>query len=136
MRTLDSSREAPVTYEAQGTQLSAGRASQLEQQSWEIVPGLFQGLVGYGRLALLEVGCEPNSFLTTAVQELLGEEAAARRLSSWNGADLSSTDGVKLVLQQISVLRPGVVWLSPSDTPFSPMQHSNSRTEEQSVNFS
>ena len=131
VRTLDSSLEAPVAYEAQGTQLSAGRASQLEQQSWEIVPGLFQGLVSYGRLALLEVGCEPNSFLTTAVQELLGEESAARRLSSWNGADLGSTDGVKLVLQQISVLRPGVVWLSPSDTPFSPMQHSNSRTEEQ-----
>eukprot|EP00439_Symbiodinium_sp_Y106_P029505 s2527_g3.t1 len=122
---------APEGYKAQGNQLSAGRASQLEQQSWEIVPGLFQDLVGRGRLAFLEIGCEPQSYLTTAVQEVLGCEGSAKRLSYWNGADLGSTDGVKLILQQISVLRPGVVWLSPSDTPFSPMQYTNNRTDAQ-----
>ena len=121
----------PDQYKAQGAQLSAGRASQLEQQSWEIVPGLFQSLVTYGRVLLLEVGCEPNSYLTAAVQEVTGIEDSARRLSAWNGADLCSSDGVKFVLQQVSLLRPSVVWLSPTDTPFSPMQHTNSRTDAQ-----
>ena len=58
-------------YEALGS-LSAGRASQLENQSWELVPSLFQDLVGFGRTVLLEVGGEPNSHLTTAVQDLVG----------------------------------------------------------------
>ena len=117
-------------YEALGS-LSAGRASQLENQSWELVPSLFQDLVGFGRAVLLEVGGEPNSHLTTAVQDLVGHAGAAKRLSIWNGADLSSSEGVKFVLRQIRLLRPGLVWLAPSDTPFSPLQHTNSRTEAQ-----
>ena len=120
-----------LDYEAQSTQLSAGRASQLEQQSWEIVPGLFQSLVGHGRLVMLEVGGEPNSYLTTAVQDLVGHAEAAKQLSMWNGADLGSQEGLKFVLQQIVRLRPGLVWLAPSDTPFSPLQHVNSRTDAQ-----
>ena len=118
-------------YEAQSTQLSAGRASQLEHQSWEIVPSLFQSLVGYDRLVLLEIGGEPNSYLTTAVQDLVGHTGAAKRLSVWNGADLSSPEGVKFVLQQILQRQPGLVWLAPSDTPFSPLQHANMRSDAQ-----
>ena len=118
-------------YKAQGIQLSAGRASQIEQQSWEIVPGLFQGLVSYGGLVLLEVGGEPDSHVARAVQEMIGSADAAKRLSSWNGADLGSSEGVKLVLQQIGLQRPGVVWLSPLDSPFSPMQHTNANSDQQ-----
>ena len=50
-------------YEAPGTQLSAGRASELETASWELVPGLFQALVSYGRPVLLELGCDADSLL-------------------------------------------------------------------------
>ncbi|CAE7255758.1 RE1 [Symbiodinium sp. CCMP2456] len=99
-------------YEALGD-LSAGRASQLEQQSWEIV------------------GCEPNSFLTTAVQDLIGSVEAAKRLSTWNGANLGTSEGVKLILQQVCFSQPGFVWLTTPDSAFSPMQHSNSRTDAQ-----
>ena len=131
VRPRESERRGLPSYEAQGTQLSAGRASQLEHQSWELVPSLFQGLVGHGRLVLLEVGREPNSYLTTAVQDLVGHAEAAKRLSVWNGADLSSQEGVKFVLQQIVHKQPGVVWLAPSDTPFSPLQHANRRSDAQ-----
>ena len=58
----------PESYEAPGVQLSAGRASQLEMASWEVVPGLFQALVSYGRPLLFELGCDADSLISTTVQ--------------------------------------------------------------------
>ena len=117
--------------EASGTQLSAGKASQLEEESWNIIPGLFQTLVGYDRPVLLEVGCDSDSILSTTVQELVGWEGAAQRASTWNGADLSTASGVRLVLDQILLERPSTVWLAPPTGPFSPLQNANTRSETQ-----
>ncbi|CAE7275475.1 unnamed protein product [Symbiodinium sp. CCMP2456] len=41
------------------------------------------------------------------------------------------TKGVKLILQQVRISQPGFVWLTTPDSAFSPMQHSNSRTDAQ-----
>ena len=112
--------------------MSAGRASQLEEESRNIVPGLFQALVSYDRPVLLEVCCDSDSFLSAAVQEHTGWAGAAQRLSLWNGADLSTSAGVRNVLERIASNNPGTVWISPPCGPFSPLQHTNSRTPEQS----
>ena len=121
----------PDSYEAPGVQLSAGRASQLEMASWEVVPGLFQALVSYGRPLLFELGCDADSLISTTVQQQTGNPEAAQRLSIWNGADLSSTEGLKYVLERIGTERPSVVWMAPPCGPFSPWQHANCRTSEQ-----
>ena len=121
----------PGTYEAQGTQLSAGRASELETASWELVPGLFQALVSYGRPVLLEIGCDADSLLSSVVQEQTGWAEAAQRLSVWNGADLSTHAGVKYILERIGTECPNVVWIAPPCGPFSPLQNANARSPEQ-----
>ena len=119
-------------YEAQGAQLSAGRASQLEHESQLLIPGLFQALVGFGRPVLMEVACDSDSVLSRVIQEEVGCEGAALRASLWNGADLSTSAGVRMVLERIGLENPSTVWLSPPCGPFSPMQHTNARTPEQS----
>ena len=111
--------------------MSAGRASQLEEESSQVVPGLFQALVSYGRPVLMEVACDSDSVLATTVQEQVGWIGAAQRASLWNGADLSTSAGVKLVLERITTERPGTVWLSPPCGPFSPLQHTNARSDQQ-----
>ena len=118
-------------YEAQGTQLSAGRASELETPSWELVPGLFQALVSYDRPVLLELGCDADSLLSSVVQEQTGWAEAAQRLSVWNGADLGTNEGVKFILERIGTERPNVVWIAPPCGPFSPLQHANVKSVEQ-----
>ena len=111
--------------------MSAGRASQLEDESRNVVPGLFQALVSHGRPVLLEVACDSDSILTTTIQEQVGCTGAAHRASLWNGADLGTSAGVKLILERIATERPGTVWLSPPCGPFSPLQHTNARSAEQ-----
>ncbi|CAE7273716.1 RE1 [Symbiodinium sp. CCMP2592] len=124
-------KAAPEIYEAQGVQLSSGRASQLENASWDIVPSLFQALVSYDRPLLFELGCDSDSLLTTAVQDQTGCSEAARRFSTWNGADLGSSEGIKYILGLIGTERPSVVWMATPCGPFSPWQHANCRTTEQ-----
>ena len=112
-------------------ELSAGLASKLEYESQSLVPGLFQGLGEGGRSVLLEVACEPDSLISSAVQDLTGRENAASRASIWNGCDLSCAAGVKLVLQRLDLGRPSNVWIATPCGPFSPLQHTNARTETQ-----
>ena len=91
--------------------LSESSARHLEDQAWSIVPGLFQSLNGFERLALLEVGCDAESPLTAAVHQLTGTTSSAARCSLWNGCDVGESEGLSLVLQRIEVERPQVVWL-------------------------
>ena len=107
------------------------KARSLEQQSWDIVPELFQSLVVQDRPVLLEVACESTSMLSSEVQKRMGSETAAVRASLWNGHDLSTTAGVRLTLNQVRLQRPQHVWLSPPCGPFSPLQNTNQRTESQ-----
>ena len=112
--------------------MSAGRASQLEEESWNVIPGLFQALVSYGRPVLLEVGCDSDSLLTKTVQEQVGWMGAAQRASIWNGADLGTSQGVRLILDKIQMDKPGTVWLAPPSGAFSPFQKANVQSADQS----
>lgn len=76
---------------------------------------------------LLEVACSPDSVLSSTMRQLTGIEHSAKRCSLWNG----SGKRVRLVLDQIVLLKPQHVWLSPICGPYSIMQHATQRTEEQ-----
>ena len=111
--------------------LCESAARHLEQQSWSLAPDVFQSLVQEKRTILLEVACCPNSRLSSAIQEKAGYSDAAIRCSHWNNCDLGSSDGVKLILQNIDQKQPLNVWISTECGPFSPMQNLNQRTEDQ-----
>ena len=111
--------------------MSCAAAQVLESASWNNVPKLFSSLVLDQRPLLMEVCCGKDSALTRAVQELEGRESAAVRCGLWNSHELGNTEGVKLVLEQIAALRPGMVWISPPCEPYSPFQRTNQRTEAQ-----
>ena len=106
-------------------------AQHLESQARSLVPQLFQSLQGMGRLALMEVCCEPDSLLSTAVQKAAGLESAATRCSLFNACDMGTSRGVKLVLERIQVEKPQHVWMSPPCGPYSPIQNLNQRSGEQ-----
>ena len=79
----------------------------------------------------MEVCCEPSSLLATAVQSLAGSETAASRCSLWNSCDLGTSAGLDLVLRRIEIEQPVVVWMSPPEAPYSPLQNLRTRTSEQ-----
>ena len=112
-------------------QLSLGRARQIEEQSWAMVPKVFEGLVTFGRTVLMEIACSETSLLSREVQELCNSESAASRCSWWNNCDLASNAGVRLVLERIELEQPAHVWISPPCGPYSPLQNVNSRSEAQ-----
>ena len=112
-------------------QLTLGKARHLESQAWSIVPRVFEGLVTSGRTILMGVACSEGSLLTKEIQRVCDSPHAATRCSLWSGCDLSSSQGVKLILNRLEVERPSHVWISPPCGPFSPLQNTNSRTETQ-----
>ena len=114
-----------------GSDLNPAAAQALEERAWSLVPSLFQGLVEQGRTALMEVCCAPDSQLASAVQTLAGSETAASRCSLWNSCDLGTSEGLDLVLKRIEIEQPVVVWMSPPEAPYSPLQNLKSRTSEQ-----
>ena len=111
--------------------LTETAARHLEHQSNNIVPQIFQSLVQRKRTMLLEVACSPESVLSSEMQARLGYSESAVRCSHWNGCDLTTGEGVKLILSQIDQLEPLHVWISTECGPFSPMQNLNQRTESQ-----
>ena len=64
-------------------------------------------------------------------QQRSGKHESAARASTWNGADLATTSGLQLLLEQIRVLNPEHVWISPPDSAFSPLQRANQRNPQQ-----
>ena len=111
--------------------LPEAAARHLEQVSQSLVPGVFQGLVQQKRTWLMEVACSPNSVLSSVVQAQAGYEEAAIRCAHWNNYDLSTGEGVKLLLQRVDQCNPLHIWISTECGPFSPMQNLNQRTEQQ-----
>ena len=111
--------------------LPESKTRHLSQCADMMIPEAFSSLTGHKRVRLLEVACSPTSVLTETMQQLTGDAAAAQRCSLFNEYDLTKGSGVKRVIQDIEVLRPEHVWLSPICGPFSVMQNINQRTEQQ-----
>ena len=62
----------------------------LEHKFQDVVPNMFESLVGQQRMDLLEVMCEPDSLLTSTFQSRTGRSDSACRCSLWCGHDLST----------------------------------------------
>ena len=105
--------------------LSPSQARALERQAWSVVPDLFQSLVGFKRPYLMECACEADSILSSTVQTVAKSEDAATRCALYNGCDLSSDSGVRLIMRRIDAERPQHAWLKPPSSAYSPLQHSN-----------
>ena len=112
-------------------QLSSEKASHIEKLSGDIVPGLFQGLVVSGRPVVMEVACHPDSLIGQAVQDCTGNSSSCSRVSVWNGGDLATNDGIKLVLERVRRERPQNVWIATPCGPYSPLQRTNCRNDAQ-----
>ena len=107
--------------ESQIYQLDDRTAQHLETQAGALVPSTFQQLVGEARPLLMEVCCDSDSALTSAVQEAAGCEQAATRCSLFNACDLGTDAGVRLVLERIQVQAPQLVWMKPPAAAYSPL---------------
>ena len=84
----------------------------------------------YNRLFLLEVCCSPDSILTERCKQAFGT-ASAERVAKWNGGDIETTEGRKLIKTMIREKQPRLVWISPECGPYSPMQRLNQRNPQQ-----
>ena len=100
-------------------------------EDYRVLPDALCQLAHACRPVLFEVACSPDSVLTKTMQQVTGNEASARRLSYFNGFDLSTGKGVRQVLQEIYKCRPVHVWLSLECGPYSRMQNLNRRNEQQ-----
>ena len=105
------------------TRLSATRAQRLEEQSWSVVPTLFQDLVGYERPALMEWTHQSDSLFARALSEATGKEHPSRYHQNWDSASLGSDEGVRRAREQLELEQPLHVWLSPACEAYSPSQH-------------
>ena len=100
----------------------------LEHKFQDVVPNMFESLVGQQRMDLLEVMCEPDSLLTSTFQSRTGRSDSACRCSLWCGHDLSTPGGLAVTLEQIRTLKPRHVWIAAPSGPFSPLQCINQCT--------
>ena len=117
--------------EQPGLPISQVAANAIAHKSQLVVPDMFENLKGSQRVELMEVACEPDSLLASAVQARTGRSDAACRSSLWCGHDLATSAGLSRVLEQIRALRPKQVWISPPCGPYSPLQNVNQRTPAQ-----
>ena len=106
--------------------MSLGASEPLEKDWWD--------LVLYNRLFLLEVCCSPNSVLAEHCLQTFGPQSA-ERLAQWNGGDVETAEGRKLIKSVLREKRPRVVWLSPECGPYSPMQRLNQRNPQQRLSL-
>ena len=111
--------------------LKPGEARQLEHQTQNILPQLYQSLIDEPKVRLIEVACSPDSILSQVMQDTTKCPQSAMRLSIWNQHDLCTGSGVKSVLDKIDHHDPSHVWLAPECGPYSVMQNINQRTPEQ-----
>ena len=86
----------------------------LEHRANNVIPNMFEELVGQARPELMEVSCEPDSILSETFRTRTGRSDSALRCALWNGHDLAKPEGRKLVLEQIYSLKPKHVWVFPS----------------------
>ena len=90
IRATTSEENASSSDVGSSCELNCAAAQALEEKAWSLVPSFFQGLVTQGRSILMQVCCEPNSLLTSAVQRAAGYEGAATRCSLWNSCDIGT----------------------------------------------
>ena len=67
---------------------------------------------------LYEIACGPDSVLTEKVRAATGSQESAKRFSSWNGYDVSSTTGLRAIIASKEKEKPEHVWLSLECGPF------------------
>ena len=79
----------------------------------------------------MEVACEHDSLLSTAVQELRQDPKAASRCALWNACDLRTQPGLQLILDRIRSEKPQHVWMSPPSEAWSPLQNLNKQLPKQ-----
>ena len=115
----------------EGLPLGVQKARNLEEQSFSIVPRLFQALAGYDRPLLMECGRRSRSTLADKVRELTGNKEAAVECGSWNACALGQTEGLKLQLERIRLERPQHVWIAPMCDSYSALQNLNNKSPEQ-----
>ena len=111
--------------------LDVSLARSLDFQAERLMPDAFQSLVGHQRPMLFEIACGPDSLLTKKMQQLTRNPNSAKRLSFWNGYDMTTSVGVRAVIKKIDEELPEHVWLSLECGPFSKMQNVNQRTAVQ-----
>ena len=109
--------------------LVASRA--LEHRSQLIVPNMFQELMGQSRVGLLEVSCEPDSLLTEEFRARTGRSDSACRSVLWSGQDMSTPEGLALILEQVRCTHPKHVWIALPGEAFSSLQSLNQKTPTQ-----
>ena len=90
----------------------------------------WQALVNSGRPLLMEVGCYEDSVLSREVISRFGENSALR-CGLFNGCDLESAAGLKLIKSLVQRHRPIHVWFSCDCSPYCPLQRLNRNTPEQ-----
>ena len=103
----------------------------LEHKSQLVVPNMFQELTGKSRVEFLEVSCEPDSLLTEAIRTRTGRSDSACRSALWSGQDLSTPDGLALIIEQIRCTNPKHVWIALPGEAFSSLQNLNQKNPNQ-----
>ena len=111
--------------------LSESKARALETQAWSVVPNLFQNLVSYRRPVLMECS-EQASRVLQQVRADTKQDESVSHCATFNGCELATDAGVRLIMKRIAAEQPMHVWLRPPGGPFSPSQNRNQRSEEQS----
>ena len=79
----------------------------------------------------MEVACEHDSALATAVQNARNDPRAASRCALWNSADVGTNEGLRLILDRVSSERPRHVWITPPVGAFSQAQNMHQQSTEQ-----
>ena len=103
----------------------------LEHKSQLVVPNMFQELTGKSRVEFLEVSCEPDSLLTEAIRTRTGRSDSACRSALWSGQDLSTPEGLALIIEQIRCTNPKHVWIALPGEAFSSLQNLNQKNPNQ-----
>ena len=116
--------------------LSEAKARRLEEQSWDLVPNLFQDLVGYKRPVLMEWHHREDNVLSPTMQDVSGKASASQSYQGWQDQSWDTDAGVRRVREIIEAEQPQHVWLSPPSEAFSPSQHVHQGTETQKQQLS
>ena len=124
-------RDGQGSREGEDRKLGLQRARGLEEQSFNVLPEIFQALTGYNRPVLMECGNRSRGTLANKVRELSEKEEAAVHCGCWNSCDLGKTEGLRLQLDRIRLERPQHVWMSPMCDSYSALQNLNNKSPEQ-----
>ena len=106
------------------------KAKVLGNEYEEVMMSTLDTLVNPKRVRLVEVCCSENSRLSRECERTFGP-GTALRLSYWNGGDIETQKGREYVIKTILELEPDLVWISPECGPYSPLQRTNQRNEQQ-----